>query len=69
MSKIAVLIMAFAVGFIASLLAGFFTDKAVFMGQFILTLGIILYADVIYEIREIKSEVNKNGYSRKKSKS
>jgi len=69
MNKLGVLLFAFAVGFTASVLAGCFTDKAVFMGQFILTLGVVLYANVIYEIREIKCEVNKNGHSRKKNKS
>ena len=68
MNKIVILILAFIVGFGAATIAEFSHDKAIFMGQFIITLGIVLYADVISDLAKIRSEVNKNGYSGKKSK-
>lgn len=54
MTNIKVLIFAFVVGFLASMIAGFSRDATIFMGQFIITLGLVLYADVISEIRGLK---------------
>jgi len=54
MANIKVLIFAFVVGFLASMIAGFSRDATIFMGQFIITLGLVLYADVISEIRGLK---------------
>lgn len=68
MNKIVILILAFIVGFGAAMIAEFSHDKAIFMGQFIITLGIILYADVINDLAKIRSEVNKDEHYRKKDK-
>ena len=56
MNRGAVLVFAFLVGLVAAVLSQFFSNPAVFMGQFILTLGMILYADVINEIGKIRSD-------------
>lgn len=67
--SIKVLLFAAFVGLLIATISDFFTDRSVVMCQFIITLGILLYAEIINELQEIRSEVNKNEYYRKKNKS